>query len=382
MPDYSDFISGVIGKILTRPGTFGMMPDAHPETVPFYKLINSLIKSNTPNPFFPILSNFLNGYVNILVEVMSTLAKLCNDAEEQFYDERLTLKDEKTKEFLKAIESFEFPERLVKLKNEFGKILWSTLFHDLETKLHYCWCQTHFGVGLPSIEIAQECVIIDMALELVYFTAGVVLQKIGKSANAIFKSKREINTYVHTIHAITLAKAHASGLPTGKCENSTVYVSSGFFAFARIVESTFVLNATLENMMAHCDGSLFEKIRQTFIKDSTIVDQFKSDLGLDDYYHEGDVRELLSDTLIFYQNIRSRWFANKVKGQQRRSNKSNTTLSAVKEKTIVAEEKAEVAAELKNELDPAKKSKHAIQVMYQEAIENTATIDDFVETEN
>ena len=159
-------------------------------------------------------------------------------------------------------------------------------------------------------------------------------------------------------------------------------MTSDFFEFIVKVESTFIINATLEMMMAYCDGSLFDKIKDALTQNKSIFEEFKCKLRLIDYEDEV-IRKLLVEILTTYRNIRSGWFINSVKGQEPRGGKKDqSTRERVRESAYVAKAKAEAVADIKAKLDLKKRADTDAQAklaatadaaagnMYLKAVEN------------
>ena len=127
------------------------------------------------------------------------------------------------------------------------------------------------------------------------------------------------------------------------------------------------MNATTEMMMAYCDGSLFNKIKDSLVEDKGVFEKFKSNLCLDSH-KDKDIKKLLSFMMTTYRNIRARWFVNKIRGQQRKSDRYGSTRDKVLVKAEVAAAKSEARSELKSEL--------ALKEFYTDACEETEATKD------
>ena len=216
----AEFIKDVLIKnmVSKKPGCATMMRRRYPSTVHFFKFIIS--EDNTDNPFLAMLLAILNDYVDFLVEVMPTQAKLCEKADTLFKSKRDNMLKRRARSFVDLIKEFDFSENhhLSDLKREFDDAMWMVLFYDMENKLHHYWTRSTFTSGLPPIEIAKESVVIEFARGMVYFTAGVIVKKIGNKANKKYKSRKEISDFVFQTHKICLPVAKQAGLPTDVCE--------------------------------------------------------------------------------------------------------------------------------------------------------------------
>ena len=203
----------------------GLSACLNPETLPFYKFM----QSEDGSSFVQLLSDILDKYVDYLVEAIPSKARLCKKGEEIFQKRRYALKYTEKSRFLEMVNSFEFPTKELRiLKKDFGEKRWSFLFLDLETKLHHHWSRTRFLADRKPIQIATECVVSKFALGMVYFTAGVLLRKIGNPKNTKIKNRQKISEAVFQKHSIGQFHAKQAGLPIHTC-----VVSFGvFFLFA------------------------------------------------------------------------------------------------------------------------------------------------------
>ena len=125
MPSHKDLIGKVIDNMLSNVDNSGKMKIRHPQTEPFYKFIKS---QSAKNPFFQILSGVLDGFVDLWAGLVPNKAKLCDDAEDKFYVQRMQMRDRKFDTFYKEIETFDFPEDMRLLEESFNKLTWMVFF--------------------------------------------------------------------------------------------------------------------------------------------------------------------------------------------------------------------------------------------------------------
>jgi hypothetical protein len=99
------------------------------------------------------------------------------------------------------------------------------------------------------------------------------------------------------------------------------------------------MNATTAMMVAYSDGSLFDEIKKAIVENTEIQGSFMKDLGLEEFSEKK--RTILLDYILTkFKNIRGRWFANKIRGQKRKTSKW-ATRETVSVKVECAKAKAE-----------------------------------------
>jgi hypothetical protein len=172
------------------------------------------------DPFKSIVLSIIDQYVSIGVDTFPEQAKLLKSAETKFYRAKTSMVEDKLGEFLKAVESFDFPEVLKDFKT-LPKLKWRLFYYDLEEKIYYQWCRASFVDGLPPIKIKFENHVSEYALDMLYYTAGFVLQGVHKSGKRMPET-RAIRTALYLKHSIGSQAADTAGLPTGITKVSLV----------------------------------------------------------------------------------------------------------------------------------------------------------------
>ena len=96
----------------------------------------------------------------------------------------------------------------------FKKQIWRLFFYQIEEKMHFKWWRMNFIDGLmpPAVSIVTQKNVSKYSLDILYYTAGCLLSKIGKSVIRN-PGRKDISNFVAEYHSINVIEAEHAKLP-------------------------------------------------------------------------------------------------------------------------------------------------------------------------
>ena len=210
----AEFIYDVTNEMMRDPTKdlpqwFTMAAEEHS----FY---NEVLPQMTTDPFKSIFCGILDKYIDIATETFPAQAKFCNAADLKFFKKRKEMAKAVFDGFYNLIDTFD--ELLIKeYTNDrdwgtFKKQTWRLFFYQIEEKMYFKWCRTNVIDGLPPVSIVNKKIVCDYSLGILYYTAGCLLRKIGKSAIRN-PGRKDISNFVAEYHSINVIEAEHAKLP-------------------------------------------------------------------------------------------------------------------------------------------------------------------------
>ena len=212
-----DFLKCVINKMIKIP------TDAKMKTSPFavaasvHKYIKDTLPMMMKDPFKTVFLDIIEQYIEIGVEVFPEQAKNCDTSDATFYDKKQKMVTDKFVAFYNDIQEYDDVLNLDATLNDEGKErqrkkCWLRLYLQVEEKLFTEWCHTSYTDELPPIAIVLEGNINRHSFEVIYYTAGIILKKIGATKR---KETKIISLFLFTDNKILLQTAEDEGLACG-----------------------------------------------------------------------------------------------------------------------------------------------------------------------
>ena len=210
------FLKNVIDKMVDTPtckkdksSVYALPASEHP-------YIKDILLDMAEGPFKNIFLDILEKYVDIGVEVFPQQAKNCDTADQTFYLKKQKMVEDQFGLFYTEIKVFDNVLNLDDTWDESKKErerrkMWKRLYKQIEEKMFTDWCHTSYTDELPPIVIVLSGNINTHSFEVLYYTAGCILKKIGLTKK---KDTKSISIVVCNSNSlVNFSTAKANGLP-------------------------------------------------------------------------------------------------------------------------------------------------------------------------
>ena len=163
----------------------------------------------------------------------------------------------------------------------------------------------------PPVEFLVDCLMGKHTCPVIYYVAGWMLYSASK-ALTVARDKRPLFLELSNAHSIDEDMAKSWRLPTSLVErrkrNLSVYCSHDYFEFICFVESVYLANLPLQEMMAYADGDIIAQIKTSIIVNQAARDIFAALSG--NQFDECECQELMAYILERYANMRGTFLFN------------------------------------------------------------------------
>ena len=192
------------------------------------------------------------------------------------------------------------------------------LLLGIEMVLFLNWSKLHYTKDNPSVTIILSFETNPYSMDILYYTAGWILQRLSKAKTEKASSKHLFLEFANS-NAMTLEDAEIAGLPTSTVEHRQLVKlfcpSERFFNFIQVIEANFVENLTVEMMIAHNDGSLIEVICSSLKENNDIYNQFTCLFDDINDYPAKIVKDIFDFVFLRFKRMRGRWFINSMRAE-------------------------------------------------------------------
>ena len=217
--DPSDFLDNVLRKMIATKDTsskdmwFAIAAKKH-------EYFNQVLPKMNLEPFKSIFLGILDKYIDIATNVFPKQAKLCCNSDMDFYETKMNMVKDEFEKFHNAIKVYDGKLDLdechdEKIKERKREKKWKMMYAQIEEKLYYEWCLSSYIDDLPPISIViNEGNINKYSCEILYYTAGCVLNKIDQKANRKKETKtKDVCGFLSFLHSIDASEAEEYKLP-------------------------------------------------------------------------------------------------------------------------------------------------------------------------
>ena len=210
------FLKNVIDKMVDTPTCKKDKPSVYALPASEHPYIKDILPDMAEGPFKNIFLDILEKYVDIGVEVFPQQAKNCDTADQTFYIKKQEMVEHRFGLFYTEIKVFDNVLNLDDTWDESKKErerrkMWKRLYKQIEEKMFTDWCHTSYTDELPPIVIVLSGNINTHSFEVLYYTAGCILKKIGLTKK---KDTKSISIVVCNSNSLVdFSTAKANGLP-------------------------------------------------------------------------------------------------------------------------------------------------------------------------
>lgn len=212
----------------------------------------------------------MSFYTDTAADIFPKSAKMLDDSKLTFFEARKAL-------HLVDCWHWGHHKGKVKAASSMFSANWCKLFLFIEDCLFLEWSQMTNEVEYLPIIIPQDDLVQPYAEAVGYYTISWILQRCYLALTVAKKKRHQYQDFA-LCHNLSKNDAKELGLPTkivDRQEHHSLYQALlEFHKFMKIVESTYIKNFTLKNMLGYVNGSLIEAIERTLIQDEGLQEKF------------------------------------------------------------------------------------------------------------
>ena len=195
----------------------------------------------------------------------------------------------------------------------------------IEMVLFLNWSKLHYTKDNPSVTIILSFETNPYSMDILYYTAGWILQRLSKAKTEKASSKHLFLEFANS-NAMTLEDAEIAGLPTSTVEHRQLVKLfcpiQRFFNFIQVIEANFVENLTVEMMIAYDDGSLIDVICSSLKENNDIYNQITCLFDDVNDYPTQIGKHIFDFIFLRFKRMRGRWFINSMRAEHGDKSKS------------------------------------------------------------
>ena len=165
----------------------------------------------------------------------------------------------------------------------------------LLTCLYSIWSRLFVDDDRAEIEIPNKDLVGKFSRPPVYYMSGWTLQRASLALTVAEDDRDKYKSFAISHGILTMQQAKEGGLPSSLVEmrQKLFFATKEYFEFMLFIESIYVKNLNLKQMMAHSDGDLVNAINETIYNSDVVRTKFFHLFGRNDAVEDDDRLDIL-----------------------------------------------------------------------------------------